>query len=101
MSLTAHRKRAQDRARFARLEAQHPNLLREALALLFGSKPDAAIGQRRASERLRQRFGRGRADTAILRQLVGRGYLRPEGEVYRLTRSGRALVALAAGFCRS
>lgn len=52
------------------------------------------LKQTTAREILRKHYRADYADTAILRQLTGNGYLRIDGDSYMLTRKGAELIAL-------
>lgn len=84
-----------DRTCLDKLRAEHPDLLRDALAIIFTEGKDM-VSQRLAAERLRARFKGPRIDAAILYELEGTGHIRRSGFAYLLSNRGRVLLGATA-----
>ncbi|MCR1347082.1 hypothetical protein NRY68_15080 [Acidithiobacillus ferrooxidans] len=90
MGLTIEHKARRDRARAWKAIQKSPKILREMLVSGFdseGARTKKGILQVAAQlDKKKSWLG-----TSLLKNLVGRGYLRPEGAGYRITAKGLAL----------
>lgn len=100
MSLSQHDKQAKDRALGQKLLRSNPSIERDALRRALGGRTEPGSGVSLQSFGFLRKL-KSHADQAIVRQLVGHGYLRPTDGVksttYTLTERGSKLVGLAHG----
>ena len=99
MGLKPSQKAGRDRARAHKALRQNPAVLGEMLARTFNAE-----GRRHGPslKQVAQEMDRRKSwlGTSLLKQLVGRGYVRPDGDGYSLTRSGAALLCRNSGDLR-
>lgn len=88
--MDARLKQQKDRNRAQKAMRKKPDIL--AIMLSEGFAPDGTkkVSMRKIAERMDKK--KSWLGTSLLKQLVGQGYLRPQGESYAITQKGKALI---------